>query len=278
MSYDRVKTAALESETGNVLFIAPTCYYVCPLPGDLHARSQLLFETSRMSVEMIHWHTLHPRFLGPNSRVLDLGANYGLFSRFMVERFGCECVAIEPSPVPFQGIRTNDRISKRQIAIVPEPGDVSFHIRSESVSSSIYQLDTHQHLDTITVPGVTLEQLLQELGWSELDLLKSDIEGAEIQVLEATSDDCLRRIKQISVEFHDFSRITPAKQVEATIRRLERLGFSSVRMSRIGHQDTWLINRKLCPLSTSEFLYIKYAVRNWLGLRRVVDRMVARPT
>ena len=46
-------------------------------------------------IETIEDHTIHTRFLSSNSRVLDLGANRGSFSKAMITRFGCQCVAVE---------------------------------------------------------------------------------------------------------------------------------------------------------------------------------------
>jgi hypothetical protein len=48
-------------------------------------------------------------------------------------------------------------------------------------------------------------------------------------------------------------------------------------MSRVGHQDTWLINGRLLDISISELLFIRYVVRNWMGLRRVVARQLRTP-
>jgi hypothetical protein len=44
-------------------------------------------------IETIYDHTVHPRYLGPQSEVLDLGANYGLFAKAITARFGCRRVA-----------------------------------------------------------------------------------------------------------------------------------------------------------------------------------------
>ena len=205
--------------------------------------------------------------------MLDLGAHYGLFAHKIVDRFDCGCVAVEPSPEPFEGIPATGRISKFNLAIVAEPGEYRFHVREQSTASALSQRDKSDHHQPIMVKGVSLEQFLRDLGWDGVDLMKCDIEGAEIDVLAATSDECLSSIKQMSIEFHDFCGITPQEVVEQTLRRLEGLGFSYVRMSRVGHQDTWLINRKLCVISSVELLYIRTIVRNWFGLRRVVSRL-----
>lgn len=67
-------------------------------------------------IETIHDHTVHPRYLGVQSQVLDLGANYGLFAKAITARFGCRCIAVEPSPEPFAAIAETPLISKLQAA------------------------------------------------------------------------------------------------------------------------------------------------------------------
>lgn len=224
------------------------------------------------SIETIHWHTLHPRYLGPHSRVLDLGANYGHFSRCMVERFNCECIAVEPSPEPFARMYLCGRTRKLPFAIGRTAGQVRFHVRKNALASSIAESNGDDVVASVLVDAITLEQLLDKLGWETVDLLKVDIEGAEVEVFAGASDATLKRIRQMTIEFHDFCGFTASSVVKATLHRLHALGFDHVRMSRVGHQDTWLINRALCDISTLELLYIKAFVRNWYGLLRVVRR------
>jgi FkbM family methyltransferase len=224
-------------------------------------------------IETIHWHTLHPRYLGARSNVLDLGANYGLFARAITERFGCQCVAVEPSPGPFAAIPEGARISKLQAAVADKSGMMPFHVASESVASSLLPNDRF-HAETIDVPVLSLPDLLCQLSWSRVDLLKIDIEGAEVGLLDACPDKVLGRIAQISVEFHDFCGITPVADVKRTLARLNGLGFFSVRMSRVGHQDTWLINQRVLDISASELLFIRHGVRPWMGFKRVLARQL----
>ena len=224
-------------------------------------------------IETIHWHTLHPRFLGASSNVLDLGANLGQFSQAITERFGCRCVAVEPSPGLYSFIPETSLVSKIQAAVGEKSGVSEFHLASSVVAGSILQ-KANLHSHTIQTRVVSLADLLKQLGWSQVDLLKVDIEGAEIGMLAGCPDDVLGRIVQISVEFHDFCGMTAVAEVEKTIERLRKLGFFSVRMSRVGHQDTWLINRRLVDISTPELLYIRHVVRNWTGLKRLVTRHV----
>ena len=226
-------------------------------------------------IETIHWHTLHPRYLDTELIVLDLGANYGEFSRAITERFGCHCVAVEPSPEVFAAIPRTPQISKLQLAIASKSGTMPFHIANSSLASSLWPAAAGP-IRTIEVQAISLPDLLSLIGCQRVDLIKIDIEGAEIDVLAACPDEVLKNIAQISVEFHDFCHITDLSDVKRTLQRLRRLGFFSVRMSRVGHQDTWLINRRLLHISDLELICARHLVRNWMGFQRVMGRQFKR--
>lgn len=222
-------------------------------------------------IETLHWHTLHPRYLNARSRVLDLGANYGLFSKTIIDRFSCECVAVEPAPVPFSGIP--DYIKKMQVAVSSSSGTLSFVVDENNLLASAVSAPDAD--GSIKVKAVTLPDLLDGLGWPQIDLLKVDIEGSEIDVLAACSDAFIsERIAQMTIEFHDFCGLTPLETVRKTLDRLHHLGFYSVRMSRVGHQDTWLINRRLLKISTLELILTRYLIRNWFGAKRMVFKIL----
>jgi FkbM family methyltransferase len=226
-------------------------------------------------IETIHWHTLHPRYLGPDSTILDLGANRGFFCEAIVKRFGCTCVAVEPAPFLYDIIPQSNHISKIQAAIAGRSGEMLLSVNNENLLAS--RLTDVETENSVTVNVLTLPELFNRLAWSRIDLLKVDIEGAEIEMLASCSDDFLSRcIAQISIEFHDFCGITSPQVVKATLDRLHLLGFYSVRMSRVGHQDTWLINQKLLDISSLELFFIKYIARNVFGIKRVCRRYARR--
>ena len=225
-------------------------------------------------IETIQDHTVHPRYLGTQSQVLDLGANYGLFAKAITARFGCRCIAVEPSPEPFAAIAETPLISKLQAAAASKSGTVPFHIATDSVFSSLYP--TSSVVRVIEVRALSLPDLFDLVELRPLDLLKMDIEGAEIELLNTCPPSILQQIRQISVEFHDHCDLTPASEVSSTLAHLHKLGFFSVRMSRHGHHDTWLINRNLCDITTAELKFIQYVAPTWMGIRRVARRQTAR--
>lgn len=228
-------------------------------------------------VEWYCCHTVHPKFLSQDSLVLDLGANRGNFARQISSATGARCLAVEPSPEMIGSIDESARIRKLQLAIGGEDGQAAFNLSSHPLGSSLHAIPESERLGTIAVPVRTIPSLLAAAEEKIPDLIKMDIEGMEIAALDACPDDLLSAVKQLTIEFHDFNRQIPDAEVARVISRLNRLGFYHVRMSRVGHQDAWFINRRLCKISLLECLYIRHVIRNATGLARVIRKLLGRP-
>ena len=220
--------------------------------------------------ENIHWHTIAVQFLDQHSNVLDLGANLGQFSQAITKRLNCHCVAVEPAPVPFDLIPSSKYISKKRLAIGAEDGVRKFHFDKQNPVASSFSAEGELEVEVRTLPS-----LMNELGWSGIDLLKADIEGAEIELLASCSDDFLKKnVRQLTIEFHDFCGFVPVKKVRESIDRLRDIGLYGIRMSRFGHQDTWFVNSHLLPVSAGEMSYHRIVTRNFLGAKRVAKRLL----
>lgn len=77
--------------------------------------------------------------------------------------------------------------------------------------------------DTVYCEARTLSEAMQELGVERIDLLKVNVEGAELDVLDGIADDDWRRIRKIVLELDHFSSRTAD-----TVARLEARGYSRV--------------------------------------------------
>jgi len=110
-------------------------------------------------IETILDHAVHPRYLNAQSQVLDLGANYGLFAKATTARFGCRCLAVEPSPEPFAAVSETPLISKVQAAAAAKSGMAPFHIAPDSIFSSLY--GTSEVVRVIEVRAFSLPELFE---------------------------------------------------------------------------------------------------------------------
>lgn len=218
----------------------------------------------------VEWHTFLPRGVNSNSVVLDLGANHGSFSDKMHSYFGCFCHAIEASPILWRELDGTRQYKVYNYALTDKNGMLRFNISTEDMGSSILDITETHRVDTVDVEGIRLDSFLNKYDIERVDLLKIDIEGAEVGMFDSLSDEFLQEVPQITVEFHDFCQVTPESDVKRIAQRLKTLGFCYFRMSGHGNQDALFVNRKKIPISRFEQFYIRFVVRNLLGAMRII--------
>ncbi len=209
-------------------------------------------------------HTFYGAALKQGAVVIDLGGNRGEFSEHLSRTYGCRCIVVEPVPGLCSQIRKTDLIQPVQAAISDHDGEIPFFVNADSTFGNILGEipNTRQQL---TVPCLTFEALLEKCGLWSVDLLKIDIEGAEIQLFDSTSDRTLCGIDQITIEFHDF--MDEARLPEFTEKiaaRLERLGFLPTLFG--SRMDVLFINTKRIKLPLGVHAYL-LAVNLLFGLR-----------
>jgi len=107
-----------------------------------------------------------------------------------------------------------------------------------------------------------------------VDLMKVDIEGAELPMFRAAPDEALLRSRQISVEFHEFLYPDMHVEIELTKQRLQRLGFVAVDFSRV-NGDVLFLNPSL---SLSRWSQACLIAKRWIrGARRITTRALGTP-
>lgn len=130
--------------------------------------------------------------------VLDCGAHVGIFSTMCAHRGARAIIAVEPQPENLELLRLNaeawPQIQVMGVAIGPTFGTT--RIAGESGGGHI-ELD---HPDSVEVEQVTLASLIDMLG--NVDLLKLDMEGGEVDALLSTDHDRLARVQRIVMETH----------------------------------------------------------------------------
>lgn len=213
--------------------------------------------------------------LDADSLVVDAGANRGEFSRAILDRLGCTVVALEPVPDLFDAIPERAGLVKRQRALAGASGRRVLHLsrNPEAHSLETRRAELEGGAGALEVEACTLQELWADLG-RPADLVKLDIEGAEIEVLDAAPDDLLRSINQLSVEFHDFQPGAPrGTGIERIKRRLESLGFEILALSRpFGHHaDTLFLNRRASHQPLAARVQRLALRRLTLPLRRAVE-------
>lgn len=157
---------------------------------------------SKLRVTNLQDHTFVDSVLGPESVILDCGGFHGGFCEAITQRFHCMCHVLEPSPTNFDHIPELPGIIKHPLALSTKNGVAEFHLAESPICNSLKELAAGEHLETVQVKTTTLQSFLEAQGILHVDLLKLDIEGMEMEVLETMPIAVLQQIDQITVEFH----------------------------------------------------------------------------
>jgi len=166
--------------------------------------------------------------------VVDLGANIGAFSLFaLASAPNCRVVAVEPFPATFEKLLKTVELNHLggrvdcEMSAISDKADTLYMDADQAIDSHSRRVSTQRGAgDEIPVNSLGIADLLAKYGVDEVDYLKSDIEGAEVQLFKGTDADVLRRAKKIGVECH-----SQAGQ-ETVWGKLESSGFQLDRVSR----------------------------------------------
>jgi FkbM family methyltransferase len=138
-------------------------------------------------------------------RILDLGANIGMSAVFLHQLFpNAEIACVEPSPlnVPVlkQAIAVNEiRGRVFEGAIGPEPGFVDLYLSNQPDRNTV--IPTEPEWQPVRVTQFSVPQIMEQMGWDTIDVLKLDIEGGEKGILEAHGS-WLNQVRYIIGESH----------------------------------------------------------------------------
>jgi FkbM family methyltransferase len=169
----------------------------------------------------------------PNSPVvIDVGGFIGDFALYAVKRLNARKVVVcEPSPrnwaLLLKNIANNsyqDRIEPVNKAVTANGENVMMNIDAPDDQQSMVSAHCENAQPMSSVPGISLGQLLRDHSVEYVDLLKIDVEGAEYAILEGTSSDVFRRVRNIVFEYHDIEG--GWAMLESVNQRLIREGYT----------------------------------------------------
>lgn len=171
-------------------------------------------------------HTLRFTPSSPSPRVLDCGANIGLASLAILRCFpSARITAFEADPTLAAMLRRNlaangaGAVDVIAAAVWSSSGVLRF--RADGADSGAVEAVAADTLGTvIEVPSVRLRDWIVR---EPIDLLKLDVEGAELDILEDCAD-ALSQVAAIQMEVHD---LDPGRRLlPRCLLLLERAGFS----------------------------------------------------
>jgi FkbM family methyltransferase len=173
---------------------------------------------------------------------IDCGANLGLYTTRMAES-GATVHAFEPNPDAYQKLAEvtsgYPNVILHQAAVTTEPGEVKLYLHKyadddpeywSSGSSLLAEKSNVREDNAVTVEAVHLAAFISQLG-KPVKLLKMDIEGAEVGVLNQLLDEGLHEsIEQAFIEVHDRRIKSLAQPTQALRERLISVGANQFRL------------------------------------------------
>jgi FkbM family methyltransferase len=147
--------------------------------------------------------------LRPGMTFLDIGANVGYYTLLAAYAVGSTGTvhAFEANPQVFETLRGNvqrngfKRTSLNNVALTNVIGQVTFCIDELNPGSSSLSGKGFVKAAQISVPGITLDSYTQSKHLNRVDVIKIDVEGAEILVFSGAKNTLMRFRPDIVGEF-----------------------------------------------------------------------------
>lgn len=146
-------------------------------------------------------------YVKPNSVILDIGANVGLFALHVIP-YVAKIICVEPTPEHIEILQ--DLLTEQTPVIICEQSALNNFtgtalFRSDPVNTTMNGLTTRS--DGFEVSCITLFDLCIKYDLSHVDLCKIDIEGGEFAAVTIETVAAARHIiKAYSIETHPASR------------------------------------------------------------------------
>ena len=160
----------------------------------------------------------------PDAVVLDIGANVGIFSLY-ASKYAKQVYSLEPAKehfdclvrmLDFNSITNVKAINK---ALYTENTTLPFFHNPNKTMYSLHQAVADQSLNPETVETISLDKLFEDEKIEHVDLLKLDIEGTELEIINSEAFRVLAdKIDTVVMELHSWNGRHP-NQAKETLKQ-----------------------------------------------------------
>ena len=190
-----------------------------------------------------------PDGLSPESVIYSFGIGDDVsFERDLIDRFGLTVHAFDPTPQSLAWVRLQNlpqNLVVHEFGIADYDGTAQFAPPPKDwVSFSMARTLPRDGL--IDAPVRRLSTIMADLGHSQLDLLKIDVEGAEYRAIPDVLSSGIRPA-QIMVEFHHRIRGIRHRHTRRAIRLLTQAGYRVIDVSPDGNEITFVYRKSAQP-------------------------------
>jgi FkbM family methyltransferase len=162
--------------------------------------------------------------------VMDVGANIGLFAKYMYGKNAKKVILVEANPLINKNIETvmGADLEKSPVYLAPlfqEKKTIEFKYSSHNSTIGTIVMDSsvsgYEDLDSsMDLETITMEEIVTENHIERISLFKCDIEGGEYDLIESLSSEHMNMIDRFLIEFHQNKG-----QLQAMVKKLEFYGF-----------------------------------------------------
>jgi len=176
------------------------------------------------------------RFLRPGMNVLDIGAHHGFYTLLASQKVSPtgRVVAFEPSPREYRKLlrhlRLNgcDNVRARNCALGSREGKAELFLVEgrETGCNSLRPPNAGEPTKTVPASVSTLDSCLKQEKVDQVDFIKLDVEGAEMEVLQGAEELLARLPRPVFLcEVQDVRCRPWGYEAREIILLLERLGY-----------------------------------------------------
>jgi FkbM family methyltransferase len=209
-----------------------------PLPIQFQVPSSLYLVFKEIFMVDVYEIDALVRELPAEPVVIDVGANAGFFDIQLLSKLNKATIyAYEPMPANIkmlnQTLKQNARLQQSirlfQMAVTGQPMDkLDLFAEPEEnaqVVASMFKGFNENNTQKITVPCVTLTDIIEKNNLQSIDLLKLDCEGSEYDIMYNTAPHLIQRIRRMVIEVHDVDE--DQNNIKAFDQYIQALGYTT---------------------------------------------------
>lgn len=163
--------------------------------------------------------------------IIDAGANVGLASIFFANKYPkAKIYSIELAPSNYKILVENTCNYKSVKVFNAGLWHKKEILRFQEKGISPWGFKVENDLDnySISVPSITLNELIIKYDIKFIDILKVDIEGAEVEVFSENYESWLPKVKYLVIETHDRWRENSTNVVKEALSKFDFLELGKV--------------------------------------------------
>lgn len=178
------------------------------------------YTNQKVSGELFFIEKKLPEILTNTPIIFDVGANRGNYSRNIKKRFpNSKIYCFEPNPYIFEKINENkeNNLLAFNIGMSSKEGEQKMFLSKDDINGELSSLNEdvikviHQQKNTnsVNIKTTTIDKFCKDKQINNIDLLKIDTEGHELEILKgASAMIAQKRIRVIQFEFNEMNIIS----------------------------------------------------------------------